>query len=53
MSILPAGLAVAYTLYAAGTASPGPSTMTIMSTAMHAGRRPALALAAGVGIIAL
>jgi threonine/homoserine/homoserine lactone efflux protein len=48
MTLLPAGLALACSIYAAGAASPGPSNLTIMSAAMHAGRRAALALAAGV-----
>lgn len=34
--------------YLLGTASPGPSNMAIMATAMSQGRRPALLLAAGV-----
>jgi len=41
-------LAVALTAYALGVASPGPSNMAIMATAMSQGRRQALALAAGV-----
>lgn len=34
--------------YLLGTASPGPSNMAIMATAMSQGRKPALMLAAGV-----
>jgi len=41
-------LAVALTAYTVGVASPGPSNMAIMSTAMSQGRRQALALASGV-----
>lgn len=37
-----------YVAYLLGTASPGPSNMAIMGVAMSQGRRPALALAAGV-----
>lgn len=37
-----------YGTYLIATASPGPSNMAIMGTAMRDGRRPALALAAGV-----
>ncbi|MEP6907155.1 MAG: LysE family translocator [Pseudoxanthomonas sp.] len=41
-------LFVALTAFAVGVASPGPSTMAIMATAMSQGRRQAIALAAGV-----
>lgn len=41
-------LAMVYAVYIFGTASPGPSNMTIMAVAMQYGRRPALTLAAGV-----
>lgn len=40
--------AIVYGTYLIATASPGPSNMAIMGTAMRDGRRPALALAAGV-----
>jgi threonine efflux protein len=39
-------LAVALTAYAVGVASPGPSNMAIMATAMSQGRRQATAFAA-------
>ena len=42
------GLTIALTAYAIGVASPGPSNMAIMATAMSQGRQYALALAAGV-----
>ena len=45
---LPAHLLLAWSAYLLGTASPGPSNLAIMATAMQAGRRPALWLAAGV-----
>lgn len=41
-------LAIALSAYALGVASPGPSNMAIMATAMSQGRRQAMALAAGV-----
>ncbi|KAG0922477.1 hypothetical protein G6F31_019900 [Rhizopus arrhizus] len=41
-------LALVYGTYLIATASPGPSNMAIMATAMRHGRVPALALAAGV-----
>ena len=41
-------LILALTAYAIGVASPGPSNMAIMATAMSQGRRQSLALAAGV-----
>lgn len=44
----PAHLMLAYSAYALGTASPGPSNLAIMATAMHAGRKPALVFALGV-----
>jgi threonine efflux protein len=45
---LSSSLVLAYGTYAIGTASPGPSTMAIMATAMAHGRRQAIALSAGV-----
>lgn len=47
-SILTANLALAYSAYAIGTASPGPSNLAVMATAMHYGRKPSLILATGV-----
>lgn len=41
-------LALVYGTYLIATASPGPSNMAIMATAMRDGRLPALILAAGV-----
>ncbi|WCK05130.1 LysE family translocator [Agrobacterium tumefaciens] len=41
-------LALVYGTYLIATASPGPSNMALMATAMRNGRLPALALAAGV-----
>jgi threonine/homoserine/homoserine lactone efflux protein len=41
-------IALVYGTYIVATASPGPSNMAIMGTAMRDGRLPALALAAGV-----
>jgi threonine/homoserine/homoserine lactone efflux protein len=41
-------LALVYGTYVIATASPGPSNMAIMGTAMREGRVPALVLAAGV-----
>ncbi|WP_062018407.1 LysE family translocator [Aureimonas sp. AU4] len=41
-------LLVVYGAYLLATASPGPSNMAIMGVAMSQGRRPALAVAAGV-----
>jgi threonine/homoserine/homoserine lactone efflux protein len=41
-------LALVYGAYLIATASPGPSNMAIMATAMRDGRLPALVLAAGV-----
>lgn len=41
-------LMLVYTTYVIAAASPGPSNMVIMGTAMHAGRAKVLALAAGV-----
>lgn len=41
-------LLIAYTAFAIGVASPGPSTLAVMGTAMAQGRARALALAAGV-----
>jgi threonine efflux protein len=45
---LPSDLLLAYTAYLLGTLSPGPSNLLIMSTAITAGRRAAVVLAAGV-----
>jgi threonine efflux protein len=45
---LPAHAMLAFTAYLVGTASPGPSNLAIMTTAMSRGRTHALALAAGV-----
>jgi threonine efflux protein len=41
-------LLLAYTAYAIGVASPGPSNLAIMGMAMNAGRKPALLLALGI-----
>jgi threonine/homoserine/homoserine lactone efflux protein len=43
-----ANVAIAYTAYSIGAASPGPSNLAIMATAMVRGRAQAIALAAGV-----
>lgn len=48
ISGFPAHLLVAYAAYFIGTASPGPSNVAIMGTAMNAGRIPALVLASGI-----
>ncbi len=48
VSQLSSTLFLAYAAYLAGVASPGPSNLAIMSTAMSRGRAHALALAAGV-----
>ncbi|NQY93431.1 MAG: LysE family translocator [Campylobacteraceae bacterium] len=45
---LSGNLILAFTMYCLGVASPGPSNMAIMSTALQLGRKPALALAMGV-----
>jgi threonine/homoserine/homoserine lactone efflux protein len=45
---LTADVLIAYSAYFVGTASPGPSNLAIMSLAMSAGRRTALAFALGV-----
>ena len=45
---IPANLLLMYSVYLIGTASPGPSNMTIMAVALHQGRTPALSLALGV-----
>ncbi|WP_151638247.1 LysE family translocator [Noviherbaspirillum aerium] len=39
---------LAYAAYFVGTVSPGPSNLSIMSIAMHSGRKPAVIFAAGV-----
>lgn len=46
--VLSTNLALACSAYVVGTASPGPSNLAIMATAMQCGRRPALTLALGV-----
>ena len=46
--IVSANLALACTAYLIGVASPGPSNLAIMGTAMASGRRAAFALAGGV-----
>lgn len=48
MSLITANMALAYSAYAIGVASPGPSNLAVMATAMSAGRRSALVFAAGV-----
>lgn len=48
MSDVATRLATVYGAYLLATTSPGPSNMTIMGVAMSQGRRPALAVAAGV-----
>jgi threonine/homoserine/homoserine lactone efflux protein len=48
MSALSSNLLLAYTAYLVGVASPGPSVLAVMGTAMAQGRARALALAAGV-----
>ena len=45
---IPVNLLLAYTTYLIGTASPGPSNLAIMGTAMNSGRIPALVLASGI-----
>ena len=47
-SFLTANLVLAYSAYALGTASPGPSNLSVMAIAMYQGRRPAMIFAAGV-----
>ena len=47
-SLLTANLALAFSAYALGTASPGPSNLSVMATAMHQGRRAAIIFALGV-----
>ena len=46
--LLTANLVLAYTAYAVGTASPGPSNLAVMATAMNHGRRAGLIFALGV-----
>jgi threonine/homoserine/homoserine lactone efflux protein len=48
MSALSSNLLLAYSAYLVGVASPGPSVLAVMGTAMAQGRTRALALAAGV-----
>lgn len=48
MSVITANMALAYSAYAIGVASPGPSNLAVMATAMGAGRRAALVFALGV-----
>lgn len=43
-----ANLLLAYSTFANGTASPGPSNLAVMATAMNAGRKSALILALGI-----
>ncbi len=47
-SLIPANLLLMYSVYLVGTASPGPSNMSIVAVAVQRGRVPALALASGV-----
>jgi threonine/homoserine/homoserine lactone efflux protein len=47
-SLLSANLVLAYSAYALGAASPGPSNLAVMATAMNSGRRHALVFALGV-----
>lgn len=47
-SILSANVALAYSAYAIGVASPGPSNLAVMATAMRSGRRSAIVFASGV-----
>lgn len=47
-SILSANVALAYSAYAIGVASPGPSNLAVMATAMRSGRRSAIVFALGV-----
>lgn len=47
-SFLTANLLLAYSAYALGTASPGPSNLSVMATAMQYGRRSGLIFALGV-----
>jgi threonine efflux protein len=47
-SLITANLVLAYTAYAVGTASPGPSNLAVMATAMTHGRRAGLIFALGV-----
>ena len=48
MQLLNANLMLAYLAFAIGVASPGPSVLAVMGTAMAQGRTRALALAAGI-----
>lgn len=41
-------LGVAFAVYLVGTLSPGPANLSIANTALHHGRKPAFAMAAGV-----
>lgn len=47
-SILNANIGLAYAAYAFGAASPGPSNLAVMATAMRAGRRSAIVFALGI-----
>lgn len=47
-SLISKHVLIAYAVYFVGTASPGPSNLAIMGTAMRVGRIPALLFAAGV-----
>jgi threonine/homoserine/homoserine lactone efflux protein len=48
MSFITANMALAYSAYAIGVASPGPSNLAVMATAMGGGRRAGLVFAFGV-----
>lgn len=48
VSMLPANGWLMYSVYLVGTASPGPSNLSIMAVAMNQGRRAGLTLAAGI-----
>lgn len=45
---MPANFVLMYSVYIVGTASPGPSNLSIMAVAMNQGRNSALALASGI-----
>jgi threonine efflux protein len=47
-ALLTANLTLAYSAYALGIASPGPSNLAVMATAMDQGRRSAIVFALGV-----
>ena len=48
LATLSANILIAYTAYAFGAASPGPSNLAVMAIAMNSGRRSALSFALGV-----